>query len=302
MENKIEKAADFFQHTNINYILNEPMSRHTTFHIGGNASCFAIMQNEDELSKALKFCYENKIKVFTIGKGSNLLVDDNGVDAVVIKLAGEFEQISLNCNNELIIGAGVNLNSACKFAQENGLSGLEFAFGIPGTVGGALYMNAGAYGGEMKDIVVEAKHIYKNGQTGSFNLHQLNLGYRTSVYAQCDAVITHVKVKLTKKDKYSISDHMNELLEKRKAKQPLEFPSAGSVFKRPDGYFAGALIEQCGLKGESVGGAMVSEKHAGFIVNTGNATCSDVKRLIEICRKRVKEKFGVNLETEIKFI
>lgn len=278
------------------------MKNHTSFRIGGPAKLFIEPKNEEELSCVLKKCRESKIEYIVIGNGSNLLVSDSGISKAVIKLSGGFEKIELFGKTTVKAGAGASLASLCRFALENSLSGLEFAFGIPGSVGGAAFMNAGAYGGEMKDVVFSCSHIDREGNAGVLSKELLGFAYRKSAYGENGFVVTEVTFKLQKGEKSAIEEKMNDLLGRRKDKQPLSFPSAGSVFKRPEGYFAGALIEQSGLKGKTVGGAQVSEKHAGFIINIGSATCKDVKDLIECCQKTVYDNFGVKLETEIKMI
>ena len=293
---------EFLNENNISYKENEPMKLHTSFRIGGDAKIFIFVKNPDELQKTICCCRENSLNFFVIGNGSNLLVSDSGIFSVVIKLCGEFEEIKLVDETTIEAGAGTNLSAVCKAALSNGLSGLEFAYGIPGSVGGAAYMNAGAYGGEMKDVAKTCFHVTKDGKAGAFSGDELRFGYRKSVYTDNGCIITKVLFNLQKGDKEAIKAKMDDLLNRRVTKQPLEYPSAGSVFRRPEGYFAGALIEQSGLKGRTVGGAQVSEKHAGFIINIGNATCEDVKKLISICQETVKEKFNVQLETEIKSI
>ncbi len=278
------------------------MKLHTTFRIGGNARVFVEPKDERELSGIVKKCRELSIEYLVVGNGSNLLVSDDGVSKAVVKLGGDFEKIEQVDETTVRAGAAVPLSVLCRFALSNGLSGLEFAYGIPGTVGGAAFMNAGAYGGEMKDVVSACEHMDSDGNFGKLSKNELSFGYRRSAYCENGSVVTFVTFKLEKGDKPQIEEKMNELLQRRIDKQPLSFPSAGSVFKRPEGYFAGALIEQSGLKGKKIGGAQVSEKHAGFIVNVGEATCGDVKELIEFCQKTVLEKFGVSLETEIKMI
>lgn len=279
---------------------NEPMSRFTTFKIGGNAQLLVSVQDISALKAILKQCSKEEVPVFVLGKGSNLLVSDNGIEGVVIKLDGGFNTITLVDDDTIYCGAAVSLAKLCRFASDNGLSGLEFAWGIPGSAGGAAYMNAGAYGGEMKDVLISCNHITKNGEYGSLSADELDLSYRHSAYADNDYIITGISVRLKKDSKAEIEKRMNDYMNRRKDKQPLEYPSAGSVFKRPEGYFAGKLIQDSGLKGASVGGAMVSEKHAGFIVNTGNATCNDVLSLIEHIKTTVKKNFGVELECEVK--
>lgn len=288
---------------NISVSLDEPMKAHTTFKTGGNASVFISPQNESELSEALKIINSLGFKPFILGNGSNLLVSDEGItDRPVIYIGEAFNQIKLLDENTIEVGAGAMLTAPCRFALEHSLTGLEFAFGIPGSCGGAAFMNAGAYGGEMKDVVSRCNHIDFNGDAGHFDADELDFGYRHSVYSEKDCVITSIVLSLEKGDKEEINTKMRELLQRRKDKQPLEYPSAGSVFKRPEGYFAGALIEQSGLKGKRIGGAMVSEKHAGFIINYDNATTKDVLDLVKFCQDTVMEKFGVMLEREIKSV
>lgn len=279
---------------------NEPMNRYTTFKIGGNAQLLVFVPNISALKAILRKCDEEKIPVFILGKGSNLLVSDKGIEGVVIKLDGGFKKITLVDDDTAYCGAAASLASVCRFALENGLSGLEFAWGIPGSAGGAAYMNAGAYGGEMKDVLINCNHITKSGETGSLSGEELKLSYRHSVYCENENIITGISLRLHKDSKAEINRRMDDYMQRRKDKQPLDYPSAGSVFKRPEGYFAGTLIQDSGLKGASVGGAMVSTKHAGFIINTGGAKCSDVLSLIEHIKATVKDKFGVELECEVK--
>lgn len=288
---------------NISISLDEPMKSHTTFKTGGNASVFICPKNESELSGVLKIINSFELKPFILGNGSNLLVSDEGItDRPVIYIGEAFNHIKLIDENTIEVGAGAMLTAPCRFALEHSLTGLEFAFGIPGSCGGAAYMNAGAYGGEMKDVIVRCNHIDFNGNPGHFDASELDFGYRHSVYSEKDCVITSIVFSLKKGDKEEINAKMRELLQRRKDKQPLEYPSAGSVFKRPEGYFAGALIEQSGLKGKRIGGAMVSEKHSGFIINYDNATTKDVLDLVKFCQDTVMEKFGVALEREIKSV
>ncbi len=287
----------------VSFKINEPMKSHTSFKTGGNAALFIEPKSEAELSSVLKSCGENKIDTFIIGKGSNLLVSDNGIkDKAVIHIAEGLDEIKLLDETTISVGAGASLASLCKFALSHSLTGLEFAYGIPGSSGGAAFMNAGAYGGEMKDVLIECNHLDKMGNKGSFKGDELDLSYRHSVYSDRELIITSLILKLKKGVKSEIENKMNDLMGRRKDKQPIEYPSAGSVFKRPEGYFAGALIESAGLKGERIGGAMVSEKHAGFIINYDGATTDDVLRLIKHCQKTVKDKFGEDLETEIRLV
>lgn len=284
----------------IEYVKNEPMSRHTTFKIGGNADVLVKVKSIDELKKVLALTKESSVPYFVLGKGSNLLVSDNGIEGVVISLGG-LDGIEID-GNTVICGAGASLRSVCLSCQKASLSGLEFAYGIPGTVGGALYMNAGAYGGEMSQVVVSATAIDQNGNEKELSLSDMQLGYRTSVFKNSCLIITGVVFKLKHGNSEDIKAAMDDFFARRKDKQPLEYPSAGSTFKRPEGYFAGALIEQNKLKGVSVGGAEVSKKHAGFVINKGGASCSDVLALIEKVQNVVKQADGVTLEPEVIFV
>lgn len=283
-------------------ILNAPMKKYTSFKCGGNARVLVIPQSVDSLQKIVEFCYSKDVHPFVIGNGSNLLVSDNGIDNVVIKIGSKIAKIELLDDNSIYCEAGASLKSLCMFALENSLSGLEFAYGIPGTLGGAVYMNAGAYNGEMKDVLVSVKHFDLNGKMGDLLQNDLHLRYRGSAYTDNGYTIISATMKLKKADKTEIKLAMDDKLQRRKDKQPLEYPSAGSTFKRPEGYFAGALIEDCGLKGYTVGGAQVSEKHAGFVINKNNATTTDVINLIKDVQKIVYDKHGVKLETEVKII
>lgn len=278
---------------------DEPMSRHTTFKIGGSASTYIKVGTLSKLSAILKECKNSNIDYMIIGNGSNILVSDNGLDKAVIRLDGELRNIALIDETTIYCGAGASLAALCKFALKNGLSGLEFAWGIPGTVGGAVFMNAGAYGGEMKDVVYSVSHITKSGEIGRTDKDGLQFGYRNSVYRSNECIITGVTLKLEKAQINEIQEKMDDYLSRRTSKQPLEFPSAGSVFKRPEGAFAGALIEQCGLKGKAIGGAQVSDKHAGFIINKSNATAQDVRGLIKEIQNTVKAETGYDLECEL---
>lgn len=278
---------------------DEPISKHTTFKIGGNADAYIKVNSLSKLSAILKECRESKVDYMIFGNGSNLLVSDEGIEGAVIRLDGDFRQITLIDDTTIYCGAGASLAYLCKFALKCGLTGLEFAWGIPGTVGGAVFMNAGAYDGEMKQIVHSVSHISPEGDIGRIEKENLEFGYRTSIYRSNNMIITGVTLKLEKGNPDEIRSKMDDFLERRSTKQPLEFPSAGSVFKRPEGAFAGALIEQCGLKGKMCGGAQVSEKHAGFIINKSNATAKDVRDLISEIQSTVSEKTGYDLECEL---
>lgn len=280
----------------------EPMSKHTSFRIGGPAELY-VEADADAAEDIAGLCAALSLPLLVVGNGSNLLISDRGVCGVVLRLSGGETEVR---GEELICGADVPLKKACLAALEHSLSGLEFAYGIPGTVGGAVYMNAGAYGGEMKDIAVSARHFSASPDggvsSGEFSGEALRFGYRKSAYTASPFVITEARLRLHAGAREEIEAKMKTLLERRKSKQPLEFPSAGSVFKRPEGRFAGTLIESCGLKGLREGGAMVSEKHAGFIVNAGGATCADVRRLIERIQTEVLRQTGIALECEIRVL
>lgn len=294
-----EALANFLESENIEYRQNEPMRAHTTFKIGGEADIFIIPASPAALISAVKKCTGLEIPYFILGNGSNLLVSDGGIEGAVISLAG-INGISAE-GEKITCGAGAMLSSVCLKALSLSLTGLEFAYGIPGTAGGALYMNAGAYGGQMADVIESAECLTASGEIKTLKKEDMRLGYRSSVFKKGGLIIISLTLALKKGDKAEIKAEMDELLNRRKQKQPLEYPSAGSTFKRPEGYFAGALIEKNGLKGLSVGGAQVSEKHAGFVINRGGATAADVKALIGKIQKKVFENDGVMLEPEVIF-
>lgn len=279
----------------------EPLCRHTTFKIGGPAAVFCQPKDRDQLAAALRACKVAGARNYLLGKGSNILFADEGFDGVVICLAGLAGGVRHE-GNELWAGAGESLAKVCVAAGRAGLSGLEFAYGIPGSVGGAVYMNAGAYGGEIKDVLQAVTFLDETGGEHTLPAEELGLGYRTSVFEQKPWCVLEAKFRLTPDDPEAIGARMRDYAERRAEKQPLELPSAGSTFKRPAGAFAGALIDQCGLRGFSLGGAAVSQKHCGFVVNMGGATCADILALTdEVCRI-VKEKTGYVLEKEIRVV
>lgn len=294
----MKHLIDTLQKNNIPYVLDEPMSAHTTFKIGGAADVLITASSVVELKTAVAACKESCTPYMILGNGSNLLVSDAGIEGAVILLDGSFKEITVD-GEMITAGAGAKLSRLCNAALEEGLSGLEFAYGIPGTVGGAMYMNAGAYGGEMKDVVVSVTALSIDGEVREYPAEDLQLGYRTSIFKTSGEIILCSKYKLHKDEKGAIKSRMDDVMNRRKTKQPLEYPSAGSVFKRPEGAFAGTLIEQCGLKGKTVGGAQVSEKHAGFIINIGDATCDDVMNLVTLVQETVKAQTGYFLEREI---
>lgn len=279
------------------------MSRHTTFRIGGPADRLVRVSAEAQLTALIKELREREIPWMILGNGSNLLVGDKGYRGVMVALDGAFKEMRLQPDGVTVwAGAAVPLSGLCAFAREHSLSGLEFAWGIPGTVGGAVYMNAGAYGGETADVVTEALHLTPAGERVTASGKELGFGYRKSRYTDRGDTILSAVYGLTPGSREEIAAKMEELMTRRKDKQPYDMPSAGSVFKRPVNGFAAALIEECGLKGKAVGGAQVSPKHSGFIVNTGGATCRDVLELIEIVQNQVAAQKGVDLEREVKLV
>ena len=300
--NNTDKILVGLQKAGIEYRLNAPMSEYTSFKTGGPADILVLPKNDPELRRVLALCSDEEIKPFVFGNGTNLLVSDDGIRGVSVRLASNFDEIRLLNDDMIFCTAGTKLAKLCNFALENSLSGLEFAYGIPGTAGGAAYMNAGAYGGEMKDVLVSCNHIDYSGNPGRLTGDMLGLSYRRSAYTDKYFVITGITVKLQKGNKDEINAKMKDILQRRIDKQPLDLPSAGSFFKRPEGHFAGALIEQCGLKGFSVGGAQVSEKHAGFVVNKGGATTADIIELGRAVSEKVLNETGVELEMEVKYI
>lgn len=281
---------------------DEPLKSHTTFKIGGN--CIALIEPREvsDIVETIKICRENNIKFFVIGNGSNLLVPDEGYNGVIIKLKGEFSKIEVE-GDYLIVNSGAKLSEIYNVAYENSLTGFEFASGIPGTIGGAIYMNAGAYGGEMRDIV-ESVQVFDldNFELRELKNEELEFSYRKSIIQRKNYIVTTIKLKLQKGNKEEINAVYEDLRERRNSKQPLNFGSAGSTFKRPEGHFASKLIEDAGLKGYHINDAWVSEKHSGFVVNKGNASYKEVMELIEYVQNVVFEKFGVKLETEVRIL
>lgn len=280
---------------------NEPMKSHTTFKIGGNADIFCEPQSTQELSELIKYLNSEDKEYIVIGNGSNLLVSDDGIRGVVIKIGDKMSEVSI-LGDTVKAQSGILLSRLSKLVAKEGLSGMELISGIPGSLGGAVYMNAGAYGAEIGDVIKEVRCVLKNGEIKTFGKEELLLGYRKSVLMENGAIVTECVLKLKKGNKEEINALMGETTKKRVEKQPLELPSAGSTFKRPEGYFAGKLIEDSGLKGYRSGGAMISQKHAGFVVNIDNATAKDVMAVITHAQTVVLEKYGVMLEPEIRFI
>ena len=280
---------------------NEPMSRHTTFRIGGPARWMLRPRNTDQAAAILRLCHAHGIRPFFLGNGSNLLVSDRGYDAVVVDTSG-LERMSVEGENAIYADSGVPLSRLAGFAADQGLAGLEFASGIPGSVGGAVRMNAGAYGGELCQVLERVDYLDQTGALHTAKPEDCGFSYRRSIFGQTPWLITGALFALTPGDTDEIRGRMAQLNRQRREKQPLEYPSAGSTFKRPQEYFAAALIEECGLKGLSVGGAQVSEKHSGFVINRGDATCADVLALMEKVQAKVMERTGVLLEPEVEIL
>lgn len=281
--------------------VDEPMKRHTTFRIGGPADCFLLPSTEEELQGILKICKDEKMPYFILGNGSNLLVGDGGYRGVVIQIYKNMSAVKTE-GTTITAQAGALLSAVAAAAKNASLTGFEFAGGIPGTIGGAAVMNAGAYGGEMKDVLCEVTVMDKEGEIFSLPAEKLELGYRTSVIKKAGYIVLEAKIQLKEGDQEAIRETMKDLTIRRTTKQPLEYPSAGSTFKRPEGYFAGKLIMDSGLAGYQVGGAQVSEKHCGFVINAGGATAKDVRTLMDNVRDIVYKKYGVTLEPEVKFL
>lgn len=281
-------------------LLNEELKKHTSFKIGGPADLFIYINNLSSGKALINLINKRNTPFFALGNGTNLLVSDEGYRGIILSFSKCEKVLSLENENIINCSSGIPLAKICVTALQSGLTGLEFAWGIPGSCGGALFMNAGAYGSDISNIILSCSHLLPDGTEETLNKDALELSYRKSFYSDKSLLITSMKFKLEKSDPKIIREKMYENISKRKSKQPLEYANAGSIFKRPEGYFAGALIEECGLKGKSFGGAMVSPKHSGFIVNTGNASAKDVIRLIRFIQEKVYNKFGVKLECEIK--
>lgn len=298
---QLKELREFADQQGIAYAANEPLKKYTSFHIGGPAALFCRPADQAQLAGLLNFCRRQGVRSFVLGMGTNVLFSDEGYEGAVISTRGMREEIGGE-GDCLIAGCGVPLNRLCQAAAGRGLGGLEFAYGIPGSLGGGIYMNAGAYGGEMKDVLEEVRFLDEEGCVRTLPAGELGLGYRASVFAQKPWYILEARLRLKPAPADQVQKKMEELLARRKEKQPLEYPSAGSTFKRPEGAFAAALIEQCGLKGYRVGDAAVSEKHSGFVVNLGQATCEQVLQVARDVQRIVQEKTGYLLEKEIRVI
>ena len=301
----MEQLIKLCEKFNCKYLQNEKMSLHTTFKIGGNARLVVYVQNEEQISEFVKCAKAENVRLIAVGNGSNLLVDDDGIDACVLILGEPFSQIELIDDETIYAKAGAKLIALCRFAYEHSLSGLEFAYGIPGSVGGAVYMNAGAYGGEISEVLESCLCFDTAKLTETkFDRDECDFGYRSSLFIKNPGryILLQATFALSSGNADEIKAAMNDYMSRRREKQPLEYPSAGSVFKRAPGYFTAKLIDDAGLKGKRIGGAQISEKHAGFIVNIGNATAKDVIALIALTKETVHEKFNVDIECEIRFL
>ena len=297
----METLIKELEQKNITLLKQEPMKKHTSFRIGGNADIYISPKSSEEIQSILFLAKKYDVPVTVMGNGSNLLVSDKGIRGIVIQIGEDMSTILVK-GEKITAQAGALLKTIGEKALQSSLEGFAFAAGIPGSLGGAVRMNAGAYGGEIKDILVEAEVLTEDLQIKKFSTQQLQFSYRHSIIPEKGYIVLSATFLLKKGNQKEIAQKMTELAQQRREKQPLNFPSAGSIFKRPQGYFAGKLITDAGLKGYSIGDAQVSQKHGGFIVNKGNATCADVLALIEHCQKTVFEKFGVMLETEVKMI
>lgn len=294
-----QKFIEIFGNNRV--LFDEPMSQHTTFRIGGPADVFVMPENYEQIREVLRLCKEEKLPFFVLGNGSNLLVSDSGYRGVIIQMDRNMEEIRLD-GEEIHACAGALLSSVAVAARNASLTGFEFAGGIPGTIGGAAVMNAGAYGGELKDVLKEVTVMTREGEILTIPTDKLEMGYRTSIIKTAGYLVLEAVISLKKGDEEKIRAVMKELSERRTEKQPLDYPSAGSTFKRPEGYFAGKLIMDSGLRGYRAGGAQVSEKHCGFVINAGGATAEDVRSLMDHVIRVVREKYGVTLEPEVKFL
>ena len=278
---------------------DEKLCNHISFKVGGPTPLLIEPKNEKQLTEIVKLIKETRTPYVILGNGTNVLVPDEGIEKVVVKIGDEMTALSLEGEDVICCSAGTKLVTLCKFALENSLSGLEFAYGIPGTCGGAVFMNAGAYGGEVKDVISEITYLAPDLELKTMPVEEAKLSYRHSVFKENDSIVVSAKIKMKKAPQEEIKAAMNDNLSRRKDKQPLEYPSAGSTFIRPVGYFAGALIEQCGFKGKSLGGAQISDKHAGFLINKNNATAKDILDLINLTQETVKKETGITLEPEV---
>ncbi len=298
MSTNIQLFIDELEALKIPFKKDEPMKNHTTFKIGGNTPAFIEPVSTEQIKIIVNLSKKYSVKILCVGRGSNMLISDSGIDMAVIHFGENFNKITKD-ENSINVLSGATLISLCNFAKENSLAGLEFAYGIPATVGGAVYMNAGAYGGEISNVIKSVTYLDEDGEIHTKAKEELDYSYRHSYFKNKNCIILSTDIALSDGNKDEISALMDDYMNRRKTKQPLNYPSAGSTFKRPEGAFASALIDRCGLKGYSVGDAQVSEKHAGFVINKGSATANEVKQLMEDVKKIVFEKTGFTLEPEI---
>ncbi len=302
-QNSREELKQLCEQRKIEVLWEEPMSRHTSFKIGGPAKAMCIPQNRTQLAELMRYLRSKGLDSWFLGNGSNLLVSDDGLDGVVVLLSSDFDGEIVVDHTTIQAPAGKKLSAVCSAACRAGLTGLEFAWGIPGSVGGAVYMNAGAYGGEMKDRLLWVEYLNQNGEIVRLSAQELKLSYRHSCFMEPEydgGCILRAAFVLQEGEQAEIQQEMDRIIGQRQAKQPLEYPSAGSTFQRPQGAYASQLIDECGLRGTTVGGAQVSTKHAGFVINIGSATCRDVLELADRIRECVKEKTGYELELEVR--
>lgn len=282
-------------------LFREPMNEHTTFRVGGEARCMVLVQSEEELARLICYFQQIEQEFFILGNGSNLLVGDKGYQGIIVKFGERMEQVRVD-GIRVSAKAGALLSKVAAAAKEHCLTGMEFAAGIPGSIGGGIVMNAGAYGGEMKQIVKEVRVMDRNGEIMTLDNETMEFGYRTSIIKNRPFIVLEVVLELSEGKREDIAAKTEELAQLRRSRQPLEYPSAGSTFKRPEGHYAGKLIMEAGMRGYRIGGAQVSNKHCGFVVNMGNATAADIREVIEEVQEKVKERFGVSLEPEIVFL
>ena len=299
---ELSRLCELAQQLGCKVKYDEKLSEHCSFRVGGECKAFIEVTSQSSLAELLKVSNDSGLRTFILGKGSNVIFDDKGFNGAVIHIGNEMSLIRQIDDNTIYAEAGVPLTKLCMFALDRSLSGLEFAYGIPGTVGGAVFMNAGAYGGEIKDVILSADAVGKDGITVTVNKDKLDLSYRHSCFMDDDMTVVSALFKLVPADKESIRARMDELMNRRREKQPLEYPSAGSTFKRPEGQFAGKLIQDSGLRGFSIGGAQVSEKHCGFVINKDNASSDDILKLIDHIKSTVYNDSGTLLECEVRFV
>ena len=300
---KISKLCEIAVDLGCEVKYNEPLSLHTTFRVGGNCRAFIELASDIAVIELIRAANDMGVRYFVLGNGSNVLFDDRGYNGVIFHIGNLMSKIELHEENNVRASAGAGLNRLCTFALDNSLAGLEFAYGIPGSVGGAVFMNAGAYGGEIKDVIKSVEVVdCKDGKPYIFKVGELDMSYRQTSFMKNGMIVLGGVFELKKGSRAEIKARMDELMSRRKDKQPLEYPSAGSTFKRPEGKFAGKLIQDSGLRGYTVGGAQVSEKHCGFIINRGGATSKDILSLISHIQDTVLEKMGSYLECEVRYI